>query len=82
MFWPLKSIFEVSIVPVDSLISFKNIFSTLLQLKMASSTFEADNCNTNLKKIGEKKLELTTIEKFKSHLQASNVHNKTQNVSR
>jgi hypothetical protein len=47
----------------------KNIFSTLLQLKMAGLTNEAENCNTNLKKIGEKKLELTTIDKLKCPLQ-------------
>jgi hypothetical protein len=44
---------------------------------MAGSTNEAENCNTYLKKIGGKKLELTTIDKFKCPLQALNVHNKT-----
>jgi len=58
----------------------KNILSTLLQLKMVGSIDEAENCNTNLKKTGEKKLEVTTIDKFRCPLEALNVHNKTQNV--
>jgi hypothetical protein len=43
---------------------------------MVGSTDEAENCNTNLKKTREKKLELTTIDKFRCPLQALNVHNK------
>jgi hypothetical protein len=70
------------IVPTSFSISTpsKNILSTILQLKMVGSTDEAENCNTNLKKTREKKLELTTIDKFRCPLQALNVHNKTLNV--
>jgi len=71
------------VVPTSFSIStpYKNILSTLLQLNMVGSTDEAENCNTNLKKTWEKKLELTTIDKFRCPLQALNVFGQVQKLS-